>query len=67
MLNLLSGLSLLLMLCLGSQNLNNRQVLKAGNLRSAPLPSGFVIGVSIIAGVISGGSTAAILSSPPRS
>ncbi|WP_320667209.1 hypothetical protein [Prochlorococcus sp. MIT 1307] len=56
-----SALVLLLMLCLGAQNLNSRHTVKLGKATTAPLPSGFIVGVSIIAGVISGGSAAAVL------
>ncbi len=51
-----SSLALLLMLCLGAQNLSERHALKIGNATTAPLPSGFIIGVSIVLGVISGGT-----------
>ncbi len=62
-----SALALLLMLCLGAQNLNSRHTLSLGSQKTAPLPSGFLIGVSIVLGVISGGSTAAALLEPPHS
>ena len=55
-----SSLTLLLMLCLGAQNLTDRHSLKIGNATTAPLPSGFIIGVSIGLGVLSGGTTAAL-------
>ncbi len=58
----LTGLALLIMLCLGAQNLSDREELQLGFGKTAPLPSGFVIGVSIVLGVVSGGSTAALLS-----
>jgi len=54
------------MLCLGAQNLNERHSLKLVETTTAPLPTGFLIGVSIILGVISGGSTAAVLLPPPK-
>ncbi len=56
-----SSLLLLFMLCLGAQNLNNRHELNLGKTKSAPLPTGFLIGVSLVLGVISGGSTTALL------
>ena len=62
-----SALALLLMLCLGSQNLNNRNALKLGNVTTAPFPTGFLIGISIVVGVFSGGSSTALLIPPPRS
>ena len=55
------SLLLLLMLCLGSQNLNERQKLNLGVGTSAELPTGFVVGIAVICGVLSGGSTAALL------
>jgi len=48
-------------LCLGAQNLNDRHNLKLGFANSAALPSGFLVGISIVLGVFSGGSTAALL------
>ncbi len=63
--SLLSGFALLFMLCLGAQNLNDRHNLKIGQLTTAPLPTGFLIGVSIVLGVISGGTTATLLIPPP--
>ncbi len=64
--SLASALALLLMLCLGAQNLNSRQELKIGNVTTAPFPTGFLIGISIVLGVVSGGSTAAVLIEPIR-
>ena len=61
-----SALALLLMLCLGAQNLNERHKLNLVYASTAPLPSGFLIGVSIVLGVVSGGGTAAVLVTPPR-
>ena len=55
------SLLLLLMLCLGSQNLNERQELNLGVGTTAELPTGFVVGIAVICGVLSGGSTAALL------
>ena len=52
---------LLLLLCLGSQNLTERHRLQLGSLRSAAVPSGFLVGISLVIGVISGGSAAAAL------
>ena len=60
------ALALLFMLCLGAQNLNSRYSLNIGTSKTAPLPSGFLIGVSIILGVVSGGSTTAMIIKPPR-
>lgn len=58
----LSGAGLLLLvLCLGAQNLSDRQVVNLGIGRTAPLPSGFLVGVSVVVGVLSGGSLAAAL------
>ena len=58
----LSGaLLLFLLLCLGAQNLNDRPSLRLGRARSVPLPSGFLVGASLVLGVLSGGSAAALL------
>ena len=53
--------ALLLVLCLGAQNLGNRYRLKLVIGSTAPLPAGFIVGVSTVLGVISGGSLAAVL------
>ncbi len=55
------GLLLLLILCLGAQNLSERPSLRLGVGRSAPLPSGVLVGIALALGVISGGSAAALL------
>ena len=57
----IGSLLLLVMLCLGSQNLEQREELNLGVGRSAPLPTGFVVGIALICGVLSGGSAAALL------
>ena len=56
-----TGTLLLVLLCLGAQNLSDRHSLRVGSFRSASLPSGFLVGVSLVIGVISGGSAVAIL------
>ena len=53
--------ALLVVLCLGAQNLNERYRLKLGVGTTAPLPAGFIVGVSTVLGVISGGSLAVVL------
>ena len=55
------GALLVLALCLGAQNLGERQTLQLGVGRSAPLPTGFVVGVALALGVASGGVAAALL------
>ena len=55
-----SGL-LLLFLCLGSQNLSQRKNINLGITSTAPLPTGFTIGISSIIGIISGGFTTSLL------
>jgi hypothetical protein len=57
----LGALMLLLVLCLGTQNLNDRPSLQLGFGRTAPLPSGFLVGVALALGVLSGGSAVALL------
>ena len=58
---LVGGLLLLLLLCLGAQNLDKRPQLNLIVGRSAPLPVGFVVGLALVIGVISGGCAAALL------
>jgi hypothetical protein len=55
------GLLLMLVLCLGGQNLSDRPQLWLGFGRSAPLPSGFLVGLALVVGVISGGAATALL------
>ena len=59
--SLLGGSLLLLILCLGAQNLEDRPSLNLGVGRSAPLPSGFLVGLALALGVASGGSAVALL------
>lgn len=55
------SVTLLVVLCLGAQNLSERYRLKLGVGTTAPLPAGFIVGVSTVLGVISGGSLAVVL------
>ncbi len=55
------SVALLVVLCLGAQNLSERYRLKLGVGTTAPLPAGFIVGVSTVLGVISGGSLAVVL------
>ena len=55
------SVALLVVLCLGAQNLSDRYRLKLGVGTTVPLPAGFIVGVSTVLGVISGGSLAAVL------
>tara|TARA_Y100001968_G_scaffold145391_1_gene132871 strand:- start:191 stop:418 length:228 start_codon:yes stop_codon:yes gene_type:complete len=52
---------LVLVLCIGSQNINNRSEINLGITSIPALPTGFSIGISVILGVISGGMTASLL------
>ena len=61
-----TGTLLLVLLCLGAQNLSDRHSLRVGSFRSASLPSGFLVGVSLVIGVISGGSAISVLMPQPR-
>jgi uncharacterized membrane protein YdcZ (DUF606 family) len=56
-----TGTVLLLLLCLGAQNLKDRHSIQMGSVRSVPLPTGFLVGVSLVIGVISGGSATALM------
>ena len=55
------SVALLVVLCLGAQNLSERYRMKLGVGTTAPLPAGFIVGVSTVLGVISGGSLAVVL------
>ena len=57
---LLAGL-VMLVLCLGAQNLDDRRSLSLGFARSVPLPSGFLVGMALVVGVLSGGTAMALL------
>jgi hypothetical protein len=59
--SLVGGGLLLAILCLGAQNLDNRPQLNLGVARSVPLPVGFVVGVALVIGVISGGCAAGLM------
>jgi uncharacterized integral membrane protein len=59
--SLVGGGILLLILCLGAQNLDQRTSLNLATSRTAPLPTGFLVGLALVVGVISGGCTAALL------
>ena len=56
-----SGSLLLVILCLGAQNLEQRPSLNLGFGRTAPLPAGFLVGLALVVGVLSGGCSAALL------
>lgn len=55
------GVALLVVLCLGAQNLGDRYRLNLGVGSTAPLPAGFVVGVSAVLGLVGGGSLTALL------
>lgn len=57
----LSAGVLLLVLCLGAQNLEDRPSLRLGVTSLVPLPSGFLVGLALVAGMVSGGSAMALL------
>ncbi|MEI6030748.1 MAG: hypothetical protein WCQ20_06225 [Synechococcaceae cyanobacterium ELA739] len=59
--SLVGSALLLLTLCLGAQNLEDRPQLNLGFGRTAPLPSGFLVGLALAIGVASGGSAVALL------
>ncbi len=55
------GLLLMLLLCIGTQNLTQKRSLNLVFNKTAELPIGFLIGVSLVAGFLNGGSAAALL------
>ena len=63
--SLVGGGMLLLILCLGAQNLDQRTSLNLAASRTAPLPAGFLVGLALVIGVLSGGCSAALAA--PRS
>jgi hypothetical protein len=50
-----------LAVCLGAQNLADRPSLQLGVGRTAPLPSGFLLGMALALGLLSGGGVAAVV------
>lgn len=64
--SLAGGGLLLVILCLGAQNLDQRPQLNLGFGKTAPLPSGFVVGVALALGVMTGGIGVALLMPTPR-
>lgn len=58
--SLVGALLVVLAVCLGAQNLSDRPTLQLGFGRTAPLPSGFLMGLALAAGLLSGGSAAAV-------
>jgi len=52
---------ILFVLCLGTQNLNNRNPINLGFSSTPAYPNGFILGLSITLGFISGGSTSIFL------
>ena len=55
------GILLLLILCLGAQNLDQRARLNLGFGKTAALPTGFMLGVALVIGVISGKHWSAVI------
>ncbi|MEB3306858.1 MAG: hypothetical protein VKK98_01775 [Cyanobacteriota bacterium] len=59
--SVVGGAVLMLLLCLGAQNLEQKPSINLGFGRTPPLPAGFLVGVALVIGVIGGGSAAALL------
>ena len=59
--SLVGATALLALLCLGAQNLTDRPRVNLLVGRTAPLPSGFVVGVAFVLGVVGGGAGALLL------
>ncbi len=55
--SLLNSLLLALMLFLGSQNLSEKHSINLGSHETKEFPAGFLIGMSIVMGSLSGGLT----------
>jgi hypothetical protein len=58
--SLAGAVFVLLAVCLGAQNLSDRPSLRLGVGRTAPLPTGFLLGLALAAGLFSGGSAVAV-------
>jgi hypothetical protein len=58
--SLLGAALVLLAVCVGAQNLSDRPSLRLGVGRTAPLPTGFLLGLALAAGLFSGGSAVAV-------
>ncbi|MFN9645051.1 MAG: hypothetical protein ACK6BG_08020 [Cyanobacteriota bacterium] len=59
--SLVGAALVLLAVCLGAQNLSDRPSLRLGVARVAPLPTGFLLGLALAAGLFSGGSAVALV------
>ncbi len=59
--SLLGAAVVLVAVCLGAQNLSDRPSLQLGVGRTAPLPTGFLLGLALAAGLFSGGAAVAVL------
>ena len=60
-LNIASAILLIFFLCLGSQNLNQKNNLNFLINKTVPLPIGFLVGTSFTLGLISGGLTSILM------
>jgi len=60
-LNIASSILVILILCLGSQNLSKKHSLNFLINKSVPLPIGFLVGTSFALGLLSGGTTAVFM------
>ncbi|KGG33384.1 hypothetical protein EV10_0592 [Prochlorococcus marinus str. SS51] len=59
--SLSNSLLLVLMICLGSQNLSDRHNINLGFSSTESYPTGFLVGISIALGSLSGGLTASLI------
>jgi hypothetical protein len=59
--SLVAAALVLAAVCLGAQNLSERPALRLGVGRTAPLPTGFLLGIALAAGLFSGGAAVAVL------
>ena len=60
-LNISTAILLIFFLCLGSQNLSNRNRLNLLITKTVELPIGFIVGTSFALGLMSGGLTSVLM------
>ena len=66
-LNIASTILFIFLLCLGSQNLDNRYKLNFLTNETVQLPIGFIVGVSFSLGFLSGGISSLLMTNNSKS